>query len=141
MTNLSPHISGPEYRCPCCNKLPPDLYKDGELAYCYAELFDLFEWAREEWGEPIPITSGYRCSKHNAEVGGEPASVHLYGLALDLTIHPTRKQAFVQMLRDSGRPVRIGWKKYGPESSLVHADLGFYVWPRPSEFLIPGVEW
>lgn len=34
-------------------------------------------------GAPIAITSGYRCSRLNAAVGGSPSSAHVEGLAAD----------------------------------------------------------
>jgi len=37
-------------------------------------------------GEPMVISSGYRCKKHNKEVGGVPNSAHLRGLAADIAI-------------------------------------------------------
>ncbi len=37
-----------------------------------------------DFGHPMTITSGYRCPKHNAEVGGSKHSAHLSGEAADL---------------------------------------------------------
>ena len=39
---------------------------------------------RDKWGEPIIVTSGYRCSKLNAAVGGAKASQHMLGQAADI---------------------------------------------------------
>lgn len=39
---------------------------------------------REEWGAPIIVSSGYRCPKLNAAVGGARQSQHLYGQAADI---------------------------------------------------------
>lgn len=41
---------------------------------------------REAYGKPIIISSGYRCSKLNKEVGGSTTSQHLTGKAADLQI-------------------------------------------------------
>ena len=41
---------------------------------------------RERWGEPIRITSGYRCKALNELVGGVKNSPHLIGCAADFTI-------------------------------------------------------
>jgi len=144
MANLSPHISEAEYRCgginnTCCGKLPPGLYDHGDLVYCYDYLFDVFEAARQKWGRAIPIISGYRCKKHNAEVDGEPLSAHLFGLALDLAVTGDDVPKFVEMVKSLGMDVRIGWKMYN--GRFVHIDCGHFIWPRPSEFLVPGVEW
>ena len=37
-------------------------------------------------GRPIVITSGYRCAKLNAAVGGVPKSYHTKGMAADIRI-------------------------------------------------------
>lgn len=42
------------------------------------------EQARELAGIPFIIRSGYRCSKHNKEVGGKPTSDHLTGEGVDV---------------------------------------------------------
>jgi hypothetical protein len=39
---------------------------------------------REEWGAPIIVTSGYRCVRLNAVVGGARSSQHVYGQAADI---------------------------------------------------------
>ena len=51
------------------------------------ELARMFQRARELFGEPIKVTSGCRCAKHNSssKVRGNPNSSHLTGLALDVT--------------------------------------------------------
>lgn len=39
---------------------------------------------REAYGKPIHVTSGYRCPKLNAIVGGSPSSDHMTGCAADI---------------------------------------------------------
>ena len=39
---------------------------------------------REEWGAPIIVTSGFRCVRLNAVVGGARSSQHVYGQAADI---------------------------------------------------------
>jgi hypothetical protein len=39
---------------------------------------------REEFGQPIIVTSGYRCARLNAAVGGVANSQHLIGQAADI---------------------------------------------------------
>lgn len=36
-------------------------------------------------GKALVVTSGYRCAKHNASVGGAKGSLHLTGQAADVT--------------------------------------------------------
>lgn len=40
---------------------------------------------RRAWGAPITVTSGYRCTRLNAAVGGAANSHHLRGMAADIT--------------------------------------------------------
>lgn len=42
--------------------------------------------ARELFGQPILITSGYRCERLNTSVGGVSSSQHLQGLACDIVV-------------------------------------------------------
>lgn len=39
---------------------------------------------RKHLGRPVRVSSGYRCSRLNMEVGGSPTSDHRYGLAADI---------------------------------------------------------
>jgi len=64
-----------EFYCPCCGK-----------AKISTALPRLLQQIRDEVGEPLTISSGYRCAKHNAEVGGVPNSDHTKGLAVDIPI-------------------------------------------------------
>lgn len=44
----------------------------------------MLERVRTLLGQPITISSGYRCPALNAAVGGVPDSAHLYGQAADI---------------------------------------------------------
>ncbi|MBQ8220202.1 MAG: peptidase M15 [Bacteroidaceae bacterium] len=44
----------------------------------------LLDPIREAWGEPIVISSGYRCKQLNALVGGVKNSHHILGCAADI---------------------------------------------------------
>jgi uncharacterized protein YcbK (DUF882 family) len=47
---------------------------------------EVLEPARKIYGCPIYVTSGFRCTKLNALVGGVPTSRHLTGQAADLRV-------------------------------------------------------
>ena len=44
----------------------------------------LLDPIREAWGEPIVVSSGYRCKQLNALVGGAKYSHHVLGCAADI---------------------------------------------------------
>ncbi|MCR4818528.1 MAG: hypothetical protein K5841_06185 [Fretibacterium sp.] len=62
-----------EFQCPCCGQ--------GQTARLLVIWLDLF---RAAWGCPVRINSGFRCEKHNVEVGGAARSRHLLGCAADI---------------------------------------------------------
>lgn len=49
------------------------------------ELVKKLQKVRIKYGQPIRITSGFRCEEHNKRVGGSPNSRHLFGEAADVT--------------------------------------------------------
>ncbi|WP_329384486.1 peptidoglycan-binding protein [Anaerofustis sp. HA2171] len=70
-----------EFKCRCGGK-----YCNGYPAEMSSKLINILEALREYFGKPITITSGLRCSKHNAAVGGVSNSQHQYGKAADIYI-------------------------------------------------------
>ena len=73
--NIAPHFKLSEFACPCCMRvmLHPKLL--GKLV----ELRNTLE-------RPVYITSGYRCSKYNHQIGGVANSYHCIGLAADIKV-------------------------------------------------------
>jgi len=69
-----------ELWCPCCHTL------DFSQSLC-----NLLYRAREIYGRPIQVTSGFRCITHNTNVGGKLNSSHRRGLAVDIAC-PTSRQ-------------------------------------------------
>lgn len=53
-----------------------------------ALITDILDPAREIFGKPILVSSGYRCEQLNAhkDIKGKPTSQHLYGEAADLQV-------------------------------------------------------
>ena len=140
MSNLSDHLTTDEFKCHCCGKLPPMFRVDGEILTCYQDLFSVFENIRLAWGKPLIVTSGYRCPAHNKAVGGEPLSAHVFGLALDLKVGRfDEARELAECAKGTGLGMRLGYKKY--TTPTFHVDVAFHVYPRPSEFFIPEVEW
>jgi len=75
MERLTEHFAAWEMRCRCCGKLRVD-----------PRLMAALEELRAYVGCPVFVNSGYRCAQHNAEVGGEPLSLHLVGRAADIVV-------------------------------------------------------
>ncbi|WP_195270791.1 D-Ala-D-Ala carboxypeptidase family metallohydrolase [Eubacterium sp. 1001713B170207_170306_E7] len=74
----SAHFLMDEYVCDCPG------YCDGWPAVMDPELLEKIEELRCYFDQPIIITSGVRCERRNAEVGGIENSWHRYGHAADL---------------------------------------------------------
>ncbi len=70
------HFRRDEFACKCgC----------GFAAVDY-ELLALLENVREHFNQPITINSACRCPSHNAKVGGEDKSQHMFGMAADFVV-------------------------------------------------------
>ena len=61
---------------------PPDSANKNLKILCTQVL----EPARQRYGHPLTITSGFRCMILNRIVGGKPNSYHLIGMAADIRI-------------------------------------------------------
>lgn len=70
-----------EFKCGCGGK-----YCSGYPKEMSPNLIYILEELRKYFGKPIVITSGLRCSKHNAKVGGVSNSAHKSGKAADIYI-------------------------------------------------------
>jgi zinc D-Ala-D-Ala carboxypeptidase len=75
-TKISTDFTLEEFSCKCgCGADHIDLM-----------LVERLQAIRNAIKEPIPISCGVRCPKHNAEVGGVPNSAHVKGLAVDIKV-------------------------------------------------------
>ena len=85
---LSKHFSLDEFTCSATAQAMGIVNSPGssELANLRFLCQEVLEPARKVIGEPIHITSGYRCLALNRAVGGVAQSYHVRGLAADLHI-------------------------------------------------------
>lgn len=61
--------------------------KDGSrMVIIHPALAKYLQMARDHFGKPLIINSGFRTATHNAKVGGASNSQHLYGTAADVYI-------------------------------------------------------
>ena len=67
----------------------------------------LLDPIRETWGQPITVSSGYRCKQLNALVGGAKYSHHILGCAADIIAGNRRDHRrlfkMIQQMQQEGR--------------------------------------
>ena len=80
-------------------------------------LITALQQARNKLNAPIYITSGRRCKKHNAKIGGVPNSYHTQGLAADV------KADDMQKLFDALKSVKT-FTYIEAHDSYIHVDIG-----------------
>ena len=102
---MEKYFSDKEMACRCCGKLIKN-----------ADFLEKLNSARETAGFPFIVNSGYRCSKHNAEVGSTSTN-HIIGKAADIACdNPNRKFNMVKAL------ISAGMKGIGIGKMFVHCD-------------------
>ena len=112
---LSPHFRESEFACNHCG----DLGANG----IDKELLMVLERLRKDLGDnPVTITSGYRCSTHNSNVGSTENSQHRKGTAADIQVKnvaPNTVHAYLV----GKYPDKYGIGRY---SSFTHIDVRDY---------------
>ena len=73
---LSTNFNSSEFECPCS-------HCDKDNQFIDEALIEKLQKVRDIYAKGIGINSGYRCPKHNEEVGGKPGSAHMSGLGAD----------------------------------------------------------
>jgi len=76
---LSDNFKSSEFNCKCS-------YETCNITYIDTDLITYLEKKRKELNKPIVITSGFRCTAHNRDVGGKSGSIHLQGKAADIRV-------------------------------------------------------
>ena len=89
------HFSPVEFRCKCgCG---------AGMEKMDADLLQMLDEARDLAGIPFPLSSAYRCARHNKAVGGVPASAHTRGYAVDIRCVDSHSRfAILQALLEAG---------------------------------------
>ena len=105
---ISEHFSRSEFGCPCCDFDTVDTM-----------LIWVLEDVRDHFGEKVTISSGARCCRHNAIVGGGKDSQHLLGKAADIVVEDVRPERVADYL-EHAYPARYGVGRY---ESWVHVDV------------------
>ena len=86
--NLTPHFTLAEMIASDTAAMAGlDNTPDSEEVDALTDTCEVLELIRDRCGgNPVMVSSGYRCPDLNAAVGGASNSAHLYGLAADITI-------------------------------------------------------
>lgn len=107
MPRILQHFKLEEFACPCCGENRIDI-----------ALVEKLDFARTICGIPFVVTSGYRCPKHNKEVGGDLNSAHKDGLAADIeTLDSSARFKIVSAL------LKVGFVRIGIGEGFVHCDI------------------
>jgi hypothetical protein len=85
------------------------------------ELAGVLERVRQIVGGPIIINSGYRSPKVNVGVKGSPNSVHMLGLAADITCEKFKPKELAQLLQP--KLILLGVDQLILEPTWVHIGL------------------
>ena len=110
MGDLSAHFSRQELQCRCCGQLKID-----------SRLLDGLEALRALAGIPILVHAGYRCARHNAEVGGVPRSEHTLGMAADIRLPGMSLQRMYELASSIPQFAEGGIGVY--DEDFLHVDV------------------
>ena len=116
MGDLSKHFNRSEFACSCCGK---------EDTVDHA-LIELLEDVRENFGQPVIITSGHRCVWNNERIGGSAGSLHLKGRAADFIVKNVDPEDVASYLEDKAPGL-------GRYSTWTHVDTRTGGWARWSK--------
>jgi len=109
---------------PTREKLSDNFYRDEFACRCGCGsdsisllLVNRLQQVRDEIGNPINITSGCRCAKHNEAEGGNVFSAHLSGHAVDISCTQSHKRMTLL-------PVLCRlFRRVGVRSLFIHVDI------------------
>jgi uncharacterized protein YcbK (DUF882 family) len=110
--HLSTHFTADELAChgeDCCE----------HTVVVHPYLLLALEALRARIGKLITVKSGFRCNRHNLEVGGKGDSYHCKGMAADITVSGMRPDVLAS---EAKRVAGIGG--VGVYSWGVHVDVG-----------------
>ena len=100
------HFTLSEFECTCCGQVNMD-----------KDFLKMLDEARDIAEMPFIVSSGYRCAKHNKEIGGSKDSAHLTGRAADIVCgnNAARKTIILSLLA-------TGFTRIGVGKNFIHVD-------------------
>lgn len=108
------HFKRSEFKCKCGGK-----YCSGYPVEMQEKVVKAADKVREHFDNPVTVSSGIRCTRHNADSGGVSNSRHLQGKAIDFCVSgfsASMVLAYVHSLPE----IRFA---YAIDSSFVHMDI------------------
>lgn len=116
---LSEHFNSYEFRCglgrPCaCTTILID-----------DKLIDFLEQIRQHFGQPITITSAYRCENYNRSIGGAVGSRHSKGQAADIVVKGVSPREVAKYAESIG-VLGIGLYETASDGYFTHIDTRDY---------------
>ena len=88
----------------CPLKQPAEKLPDDAEENLEGLVANVLDPARERYGRPIAVNSGYRCAIHNSAVGGVRNSQHMKGEAADITAgSPAENKKLVEIIKEIGK--------------------------------------
>ncbi len=116
------HHSDPKPEWPWPNFTPKELASkgNGEVRVNIVAL-NMLQALRTAWGKPLHLNSVYRNPAYNKKVGGAKRSLHLLGMAFDVSTAGWTKQEkhdFKELAHE------IGFTGFGGYNSFIHIDIG-----------------
>lgn len=108
------HFDRKEFKCKCGN-----IHCNGYPAEPEEKLVRVADRVREHFGSYATVSSGLRCTQHNAKVGGVSNSRHLTGKAMDFCI---KGKTAAQVLEYVQKQTEIRYA-YAIDGQFVHMDI------------------
>lgn len=110
---VAPNFRVSEFSCHgkgCCSTVKID-----------PKLADYVQKIRDHFGQPVTISSGYRCPTHNKAVGGASKSRHVEGMAADIVVKgvaPAEVAKYAESIGIKG----IGLYETPKDGYFIHID-------------------
>ena len=114
---LTKNFNISEFQCKCGCEMPDFVKKNVE------ELAKDLQVIRDKVGVGFTPNSAYRCSEHNARIGGVKTSQHLKGKAADINIKGIEPSEVADLIEDLMKTEVITKGGVGRYNSFTHVDI------------------
>lgn len=114
---LTKNFNLSEFQCKCGCDMPEFVKKNIE------ELAKDLQVIRDKVGVGFTPNSAYRCTDHNASIGGVKTSQHLKGKAADINIKGIEPSEVADLVEDLMKTEAITKGGVGRYNSFTHVDI------------------